>query len=275
MLHFTLLALFISSVFCIPHNVDLGARYSSKPNSIKAYPETTLKKKHFVWKAPGEDDLRSPCPFMNTLANHEFVPHDGRNVTRAPFITSIQEALGIYEPLATQIFDMALVANPTPNATTFDLDMLHKTHGRIEHDGSLSRRDVIFDPTNPFDEGTFDNFVSYFGKSKTINIKNLANARARHAYDMSLINSNFTITEPEVPLIIGENAMLISIFGNPDTAVAKRSFIEYFFREERFPVLLGWIPSDGKVGPNVGNVVQAITDQSPADVPLTFSPKNA
>ncbi|KAJ3541694.1 heme-thiolate peroxidase [Fusarium decemcellulare] len=274
MLYFTLLGLFISSAFCIPHNMDFD-KYSSKTDSARAYPGSTLKKKHFVWKAPGEDDLRSPCPFMNTLANHDFVPHDGRNVTRTPFVASIQEALGLDEPFATQIFDRALVANPTPNATFFDLDMLHKTHGVIEHDGSLSRRDAIFDPTNPFDEGTFDNFVSYFGTNKTINTRNLANARARHAYDMSLVNSNFTITEPEIPVIVGENAMLISIFGNPDTAVVKRSFIEFFFRKERFPVLLGWSPSDGKVGPNVGNVVQAIIDQSPADVPLTFSPKKA
>ncbi|KIK68713.1 hypothetical protein GYMLUDRAFT_36202 [Collybiopsis luxurians FD-317 M1] len=33
------------------------------------------------WVAPGEDDLRSPCPGMNILANHGFLPRDGRNVT--------------------------------------------------------------------------------------------------------------------------------------------------------------------------------------------------
>ncbi|KAM5384540.1 hypothetical protein ACJZ2D_001285 [Fusarium nematophilum] len=271
---FPLLALFFSSAWSIPQNIDLAAKHSSRTDSVKAYYGSTLKKKHFLWKAPGEDDLRSPCPFMNTLANHDFVPHNGRNVTRTPFIEAIQEALGLDEPFVTQIFETGLV--------TFDLDMLHNTHGAIEHDGSLSRRDAVFDPANQFDDDTFDNFIGYFGNSKIMNTSSLANARARHALDMSLINPQFSIAEAEVPVIVGENAMLLSIFGNPDTAIARRSFIEFFFSElliliqqERSPVMLGWSPSDGRVGPNVGNVVQAILDQSPPDVPLTFSPQSA
>lgn len=62
--------------------------------------------------------------------------------------------------------------------------MLH-VHNVIEHDGSLSRRDAVFDPTNSFDKGTFDNFVSYFGDEQAINTSIMANARARHALDMS------------------------------------------------------------------------------------------
>lgn len=107
--------------------------------------------------------------------------------------------------------------------------MLH-AHNVIEHDGSLSRKDAIFDPTNPFDVGTFDNFVNYFGDEEAINITMIANARARHAYDMSLINPTFWITDAQIPVIVGENAFLLAIFGDPDVAVANRTFLEYFFR---------------------------------------------
>lgn len=31
------------------------------------------------WRAPAADDLRSPCPVLNALANHGFLPRDGRN----------------------------------------------------------------------------------------------------------------------------------------------------------------------------------------------------
>jgi hypothetical protein len=31
------------------------------------------------WRAPVPGDLRSPCPALNALANHGFLPRDGRN----------------------------------------------------------------------------------------------------------------------------------------------------------------------------------------------------
>lgn len=113
----------------------------------------------------------------------------------------------------------------------FDLDMLH-THGIIEHDGSLSRRDSFFDPTNPFDPKTFDNYLSYLGNDTTIDPTSQANARARQALDMSVLHPEFEITQAEVPVIMGENAMLLSIFGSPlEKPVARRDWIEFFFRE--------------------------------------------
>jgi hypothetical protein len=33
------------------------------------------------WMAPGPDDVRSPCPLLNTLANHNTIPHSGKNLT--------------------------------------------------------------------------------------------------------------------------------------------------------------------------------------------------
>lgn len=185
---------------------------------------------------------------MNTLANHDFVPHNGRNITRAPFIKACKDAFNVAEDFANQIFDNGVPSNPTPNATVclplfsmtkvptkaycsqfFDLDMLHKTHGFIEHDGSLSRKDIFFDPSNAFDKGTFDNLVSYFGRSRTFNISALANARARHALKMSLINPEFEITQAAVPVIMGENAMMLAIFGHPETQIANKAFFEFFF----------------------------------------------
>jgi hypothetical protein len=116
--------------------------------------------------------------------------------------------------------------------------MLHKTHGFIEHDGSLSRKDIFFDPSNRFDSGTFDNLMSYFGDSDKIDVSSLANARARHANDMSLINPQFEILQESIPVIVGENAMMLSIFGNPpDNPVATRDWFEFFFRKY---FLLSW-----------------------------------
>lgn len=109
--------------------------------------------------------------------------------------------------------------------------MLHATHNVIEHDGSLSRRDIFVDPSNSFDEGTFSNLLKYFGCDETFNISSLANARARHAYDMSLINPTFNISEGAVPVIMGENAMMLVFWGHPLRPVGNLDYFKYFFRK--------------------------------------------
>lgn len=61
--------------------------------------------------------VRAPCPVMNTLANHNFVPHDGRNITRQPFIEACGEAFNMSPEFADGIFTNGVPSNPTPNAT--------------------------------------------------------------------------------------------------------------------------------------------------------------
>lgn len=58
---------------------------------------------------------------MNTLANHDFLPHDGRNITKQAAIDGLGAALNFDEALASLMFDMAIIANPEPNATFFTL----------------------------------------------------------------------------------------------------------------------------------------------------------
>jgi hypothetical protein len=43
-----------------------------------------------VWKAPGKDDQRGPCPGLNALANHGYLPHNGI-ATVDQFIDSVMK----------------------------------------------------------------------------------------------------------------------------------------------------------------------------------------
>lgn len=58
---------------------------------------------------------------MNTLANHGFLPHDGRNITKETTINALASALNFNTSLGALMFQMAIVANPEPNATFFTL----------------------------------------------------------------------------------------------------------------------------------------------------------
>jgi hypothetical protein len=77
---------------------------------------------------------RGPCPMLNSLANHKFLPHDGRNFTLDKVTDALKTALNISEEIGSLLNDFALTTNP--NATTWGLDTLSK-HNILEHDASL------------------------------------------------------------------------------------------------------------------------------------------
>ncbi|CAO3614795.1 unnamed protein product [Cunninghamella blakesleeana] len=100
-------------------------------------------------------DARSPCPMLNILANHGFLPRDGRNITKKQLFDALM-LIGA-PPMASQQFLMAayfLYRNVQPNdpfyynflpAKTISLDQL-LIHNVIEHDVSLTRHDIDLSP---------------------------------------------------------------------------------------------------------------------------------
>lgn len=69
---------------------------------------------------------------MNTLANHGFLPRDGRNITRANAYHALSTALNFENALTDVMFDQAIGVNPEPNATFFTLSVFHVRRPSIE-----------------------------------------------------------------------------------------------------------------------------------------------
>lgn len=78
---------------------------------------------------------RSPCPGLNTLANHGYLPRNGQNITRAVLTEGIMSVYNIGADLA------AVLVSQVPE--TFNLDLL-STHNFIEHDASLVHADAYY-----------------------------------------------------------------------------------------------------------------------------------
>lgn len=73
---------------------------------------------------------------LNTLANHNFLPHTGKDITREATANALFDALNINKTLGSFLFDFAMRTSPLPNATTFSLNDLGN-HNILEHDASL------------------------------------------------------------------------------------------------------------------------------------------
>jgi len=58
---------------------------------------------------------------MNTLANHNYIPRNGGNITKQTAVQALGEALNFDEALAGLMWEQAIIANPEPHATFFTL----------------------------------------------------------------------------------------------------------------------------------------------------------
>ncbi|ESK95710.1 hypothetical protein Moror_12504 [Moniliophthora roreri MCA 2997] len=209
------------------------------------------------WRAPGPNDLRSPCPGLNTLANHGFLPRNGRNITvsmilQAGFGTpclrisdhiqwlTLSSFLDGYhiEPDALMLAaKVGLTTSPEPETLT--LDNL-KQHGVIEHDASLSRQDFAIGDNLHFNEAIFETLASSNPGSDVYNITSAGQVMQARLEDSLARNPNVTNSGTELVIRMFESALYLSVMGNASAGVAPKNFVQKFFREERLPIEEGW-----------------------------------
>ncbi|KAJ7893575.1 Cloroperoxidase [Mycena leptocephala] len=173
------------------------------------------------WIAPKATDLRSPCPGLNTLANHGYLPRDGRNISIPMMLTAAKDAFNIGPSAILHSAKFGLLSGDDP--ITLNLDAL-KLHNLIEHDASLSRGDFNLGDNLHFNETIFTT---------------LANANPELAISLAT-NPNITNTPKENAIRVRESGLYLSVMGNPLTGVAPKKFVQIFFREERLPIAEGW-----------------------------------
>ncbi|KAK7184317.1 hypothetical protein PSPO01_09694 [Paraphaeosphaeria sporulosa] len=198
------------------------------------------------WKAPGEGDDRGPCPMLNTLANHGYLPRNGRNISKDMAINVLDQVLNWDATVVSDLYDFAQPTNPQPNATTINLKEL-TTHNILEHDASLSRQDSGFGPADVFNSKIWNETVAHF-TGDTIDVEMATKARTARTIAAASTNALFTFPQLGMNFQYGETAAYQFVFGewNLDAEDVKnriltpKNYIEYFSKKERLPTELGW-----------------------------------
>ncbi|KAJ7645053.1 Cloroperoxidase [Mycena polygramma] len=189
------------------------------------------------WVAPKATDLRSPCPGLNTLANHGYLPRDGRNLSIPMILEAAIDGFNVASDSIIQAAKFGLLSGDAP--TTLNLDAL-SLHNLIEHDASISRNDFGVGDNLHFNETIFSTLananpgVDYYNATSAGQVQH-----DRLAISLAT-NPNVTNTPKEFLLRGRESALYLSVMGDPLTGVAPKKFVQIFFREERMPIEEGW-----------------------------------
>ncbi|KIY66833.1 Cloroperoxidase [Cylindrobasidium torrendii FP15055 ss-10] len=190
------------------------------------------------FKAPGDGDVRSPCPGLNTLANHGYLPRDGKNITIPIVLDAAREGFNV-QPEALVLAARISLLTSTYAYDAFSLEDV-RLHGTIEHDASLSRMDEALGSNWQFNEDIFSTLansnpgVDYYNITSAAEVQHLR-------LEQSLRDNNETHnTFNELTMRSGESALYLSVMGNVTAGEAPKEFVNILFREERLPREEGW-----------------------------------
>ncbi|CEJ94365.1 hypothetical protein VHEMI09902 [[Torrubiella] hemipterigena] len=193
-----------------------------------------------AFQAPGPGDVRSPCPGLNALANHGFLPRNGKGVTLQNFITGLKEGINVGIDFALPVGQMALQSAPLPLALSVDLDRLAEHNYLLEHDASLSRQDFYLGDDLHFNQSIFDQVLAYYKGTDTTNIQAASDARWARVKDSLTTNPKVVYGVRQLVLSYGETALYMAVMGDPLTGKAPISFVKSLIEKERLPYEQGW-----------------------------------
>ncbi|KAJ7705605.1 Cloroperoxidase [Mycena rosella] len=211
------------------------------------------------WIAPTATDVRSPCPGLNTLANHGYLPRNGRKISVPMIMAAALDGFNVGFDSIIQAAKLGLLSG---NAfTTMDLDAL-QLHNLVEHDASISRGDFASGDNLHFNETLFSTLananpgVDYYNATSAGQVQ-----QARLAASLAT-NPNVTNTGKEFLIRCRESAVYLSIMGDPLTGVAPKKFVQIFFREERMPIAEGWTRSNVTITPETTSPIEVIVGEA-------------
>ena len=200
--------------------------------------------KNIPYSPQGAGDVRSPCPGLNTLANHYILPHDGKGYTVSMVRDAVVDTYNIADDVIVPLSMAAVALNPTPNATFFDLDHLDK-HNAIEHDASLSRADYYeTGDDHTFIQSIFDIVLKFFDGHTHTSISTAAKAKYASVLRAERANPNITYGTQAYVASNGGTAFYLAAMGDPINGTVPVSFVKSFFEKEKLPIKLGWQKSE-------------------------------
>lgn len=179
------------------------------------------------WKPAGPNDARAPCPALNSLANHGFLPHNGRGITLPMLQKVLSDVLNVDSDLANLLFGGAVGMGLTHDFV-LDLDALVK-HNAIEHDGSLSRQDAFAGDNHSFNQTIFDSWLAQIGDTDVITTALAGKARMYRVKTEQARDPKFKYGQKQQLISNGETALIMGIFGDIYKGDANKSWVKVFF----------------------------------------------
>ena len=160
---------------------------------------------------PQQGDSRAPCPAMNSMANHGYLPRDGKCVNASMIVSALQKCFKLSKPLAWFLTHGALTLLDQGSGN-FELHDLAR-HNKIEHNASLYHDDAgerdEYAPIT-FDEDLLELVFKDSAGGVVMTPEDVAKVRVRRE-----ATSHPPLDFIHAELARGEIAIVLNMFNNP------------------------------------------------------------
>ncbi|KAH7467365.1 hypothetical protein KRP22_013271 [Phytophthora ramorum] len=167
---------------------------------------------------------RSPCPALNSLANHGYLPRDGKLLTPELVRNAVVTVFNLDESLAERL------TQPLPQHFTLaDLSV----HGFIEHDASLVHDDTHFQRDPAQINTTLAGEL--LARSSKLNKHSMAAARRQREAQCKKENPEYEFPLKAQAAAYGESALLLLAMGDYDSETISVEHATSFLADEKIP----------------------------------------
>jgi len=197
------------------------------------------------WIPKGPEDSRSPCPVLNTLANHGYIYRNGTDVPTDLIKNQAEKVFSLSADFLELVFgaveSVDIKFGELPDGTrTLTLSELFP-HNKGEHDASFTRRDEYFEPQAQMNAELLNGFLSVNPTNDDLMLEDVA------AYHTIRINDSRMNTPDYVPLedtsvadrifqCGGEATMIMIAMSQSDSLDrVSKAFLREWFTFERLP----------------------------------------
>ncbi|KAK7230146.1 hypothetical protein V2G26_002316 [Clonostachys chloroleuca] len=181
-------------------------------------------------------ESRSPCPGLNSLANHGILPRDGRHITYKQMSHAIQHAYNLSPTLADQLTASAVELDQGRGwIDLHDLNALNV----IQHDASFTRPDIAFCADQSFPHPDLvDRFLAQASSGESLSLDDIAYFSGLRRAECKRTNGQYSLTWSFLHEFFGSGngALMYSIFGG------NVKDLRIWLAEGRFPD--GWEPKN-------------------------------
>ncbi|KAF3006912.1 hypothetical protein E8E13_011200 [Curvularia kusanoi] len=200
------------------------------------------------WIAAGAGDSRGPCPMMNTLANHGYLPRSGRNITVEMFGKAVNTALGWSDQVGIIPANGAFKALGVDVTRTINLEQLNNRTSGLERPASLARAD----DSNDVVPSRVVAVLNDSPDKKYINAASLGRSRHRVELHSPLTATQQSPAQGEagfvLALMLDGTVPAAGINGTDYTQLkAFKNWVQEWLTFERLPAELGWKRSTREV----------------------------
>jgi len=193
------------------------------------------------WIPKGPEDARSPCPALNTLANHGYIYRNGKDIPLDVIAQAGEDVFSIAFDAVKWIADGARYAgvefgelpDGSPALTLSDVF----AHNKGEHDSSIVRPDEFFEPHANRSEELIDGLMSMNPTSDFLFPEDIS------AFQKSRIMDSRLNTPDHVPhtdpgrqgQLASEGSLIMNVGNSTNLEKISKAALREWFTYERIP----------------------------------------